>query len=432
MSAADIDGGGLLVGGEPEAILDASSALHEVAFRTDNVGGNLLAALGPAATTVVAATPFAPVQAAAVRMALAAVVAHPGAGLGQVAGAYEAASMQLRCAGQSLQLAGVVALIGSGALARLKGERARVLDSTQGIDLRREAMSSGLTALAAGRNGTVGARLVQRPDGTTFYVVELITTPKVAAGFGAQVNGFGGYGEAAYGVETTLRWAVPTREDAELLMSQAALGLVPVAGDALVASMPRPTEITIGDVTSATAVGTPLVVVGGIVGSFTMRREVTTTPGGGTRLAVTMGGAGQAGVNGVGGTGGAASLRVALERDGAGRVTGLTVTTTHEVDRGRHGVAPLESLNREATLEERQWELEVTPELRAVADRVADDIAGGRAPDQHDLGVLSDAVSGLEPMVRTYDVRHQQLSADVAVPGFGAGGSAGLDTATLR
>jgi len=278
----------------------------------------------------------------------------------------------------------------------------------------------------------LGARLVQRPDGSTFYVVELVTSPRVAATFGAHVNGVGAYGEAATGVETTLRWAVATRDDAELLMSQAAAGLVPEAGETLVANMPRPTEITRGDVYSATAVATPFVFLASAGGSMGMRREATALAGGGTRLAVTLSGAGQAGVTGVAGTGGAASLRVSLDRDGAGRVTKLTLATAQEVDRGRHGAPALESLNREATLEEREWELELTPELRARADRVADALAGGRKPDEDDLRALYEEVKDLEPTVRTYDVRHQQMAADVGVPGVSAGGSLGLDTATLR
>jgi len=150
-------GGGLLVGGEPEEILAASSALHEVAFRTDNVGVNLMLALGPAPTTVVAAAPLAPLQAASVQLALEAVVARPGGGLGNVAGAYEAASFQLRSAGQSLEVAGLAVLVGSGALAPLKGNQATVIAGTQGVDLRREAMSTGWSAEAAGRGRPAGA-----------------------------------------------------------------------------------------------------------------------------------------------------------------------------------------------------------------------------------------------------------------------------------
>ena len=423
--------GGVLVGGEPEAILGASVALHEVAFRTDNVGGNLVAALGPAATTIVAAAPFAAVQAAAVELALAAVVAGPGSGLGQVASAYEAASLQLRSAGQALEIAGLAVLFGSGGLARLQGRQATVLDDASGFDVRRETMSLGWSAGPAGRNAAVSVREVER-DGSRFYVVEMVMSPKVADSFGAQLNGFGAYAETATGQETTLRWAVATRDDAELLASQAALGLLPVAGPELASILPRPTEVTVGDVSSATLVGTSVGLVAMAAGTVTVRREVTRPTGGGERLAVTMSAAGQAGVTGVAGTGGAASLRVGLERDPGGTVTKLTLATTTEVDRGRHGLAPLEAVNREATLEEREWELELTPEVRARADRVASAVAGGRAADEDDVRALAAAVAGVEPTVRTYDVRHQQLSADVAIPEADGGGSLGMDTAQLR
>ena len=429
MSAAE----GVLVGGEPDAILGASVALHEVAFRMDNVGANLVGALVPAATTVVAAAPFAPVQAAAVTRALDAVLAGPGAGLGQVASAYEAASFQLRTAGQALEVAGLAALVGSGGLARLRGQQTTVLRSAEGVDVGREAMSLGLSAGPAGRTDLVGVRQVRRPDGTTFYVVELVTTPRAVAAFGVQVNGWGGYGESAVGMETTLRWAVATREEAELLVSQASLGLVPVVGDDLVRGLPVPTEVTMGALSSAAFVGTPLVFLAGATGSLTTRREITMRSGGGQQMAVTISAAGQAGLNGVAGIGGGASVRVGLEQDRHGAITRLSLTTTREVDRGRHGLAPLEAVNREATLEEQQWELELTPEVRDRADRVADDLTEGRVPDEDDLRWLADAVTGVEPTVRTYDVRHQQLSADVALAGAkGGGGSIAMDTARLR
>ncbi len=423
---------GVLVGGEPEAILAASAALHEVAFRTDNVGVNLAAALAPAATTVLATTPFAPVQAAAVDRALAAVLAGPGAGLGHVASAYEAASLQLRSAGQALEVAGLAALAGSAGLARLQGQRATVLASTEGVDVAREAMSAGSSGGPVGVTDTVGVREVQRPDGTTFYVVELINSPRAAASFGAHVNGWGGFAESATGMETTLRWAVATKEDAELLAGQASLRLVPVVGDDLAGGLPPPTEIAIGDVSSATALGAPLLVVAGASANLTMRREMTVRTGGGQRLAMTISGAGQIGLIGVAGTGGGASVRIGVERDERGTVTKLSVATVTEVDRGRQGLAPLEALNREATREEREWELELTPELRARADRVASALAERREPDWHDVRALTEAVMGLEPAVRTYDVRHQQLSGDVAIPGAKGGGSLGMDTARLR
>ncbi|CAA9253626.1 MAG: hypothetical protein AVDCRST_MAG76-2412 [uncultured Acidimicrobiales bacterium] len=423
---------GVLVGGEPEAILGASVSLHEVAFRTDNVGVNLARALAPAATTLLATTPFAPVQAAAVDRALAAVLAGPGAGLGQVASAYEAASFQLRSAGQALEVAGLAALVGSAGIARLQGQRATVLTSAEGVDVAREAMSAGSSAGPVGVTDTLGVRQVQRPDGTTFYVVELITSPRAAASFGAHVNGWGGFAESATGMETTLRWAVATKEDAEVLAGQASLGLVPVVGDDLAGGLPPPTEIAIGDVSSATAVGAPLIVLAGASANLTMRREMTVRTGGGQRLAMTISGAGQIGLIGVAGTGGGASVRIGMERDERGTVTKLSVATVTEVDRGRHGLAPLEAANREATREEREWELELTPELRARADRLASALAERREPDWHDVRALTEAVLGLDPTVRTYDVRHQQLSGDVAIPGAKVGGALGMATARLR
>ncbi len=421
--------GGVLVGGEPEAILAASVALHEVAFRTDDVGRRLAVALGPAATTVLATVPFAPVQAAAVTGALHAVLASPWAGLGQVGSAYEAASYLLRTAGQALELAGLVTLVGTSGFARLKGQEATVLDRVPaGTEVTREAMSFGASALAAGRTSTVAVRQVER-DGTTFYVVELITSPRVAASFGIQVNGTGGYAEAVAGTELTLRWAVATREDAELLVAQATVGLLP--GLELVGSLPKPTEVTVGTIASTTLVSSSLPFLPMASGTAVTRAEVTDRLAGGEHLALTISGAGTAGLAGLAGTGGAASLRMGLERE-AGAVTKLTLTTATEVDRGRHGLPPLEAVNREATLEEREWELELTPELRARADRVASAVADGRAPDQGDVRALANAAAGVEPKVRAYDVRHQQMSVDVGLPEASAGGSLAVDTARLR
>jgi len=149
-------------------------------------------------------------------------------------------------------------------------------------------------------------------------------------------------------------------------------------------------------------------------------------------LEVAVGGSGQVGLTGFGGTGGAASVRFAIERTPAGAITKLTLVKATEVDRGRHGLAPIEALNREATLEEEEWKLELTPELRARADQVASALAGGRPPRMGDLGVLADAVTGVESTVRTYDVRHQAVSADVAIPDVAFGVSGGVDTARLR
>ena len=63
---------------------------------------------------------------------------------------------------------------------------------------------------------------------------------------------------------------------------------------------------------------------------------------------------------------------------------------------------------------------------------MAEAIAAGRAPEVADLRALADAAGAVAPTVRTYDVRHQQLSGDIGIPGVGAGASLGMDTATLR
>lgn len=423
---------GLLVGGEPAAILAASSALHEVAFRTDNVGASLAAALAPATTTAVVAAPFAPAEAQAVEAALAVVMGSPGAGLPTVAAAYELASTQMRLAGQALEAAGIAGIMATGGLALLKGGPPSILPNADGIDLRREAMSLGGSVDAYGRNGTVGVRQLQRPDGSTFYVVEAITSPRAAASLGAQLNGVGAFVEGATGAEVTARWAVATKEEAEAMVAAATLSLAPGAGEQLMAHLPRPTEMVMGTALAATLVGSPLIPVASGSATLTARNEMTFRQDGGTRLAATVSGSGQVALPGVAGVGGGGSLKVGLERDATGRVTKLTLATATEVDRGRHGLAPIESLNREATLEEKEWELEVTPEVRAHADRIADAITDGRAPDGADLRALSNAVADVEPTVRSYDVRHQQISADGKIGPVGAGASLGIDTATLR
>jgi len=270
---------------------------------------------------------------------------------------------------------------------------------------------------------------VQRPDGTTFYVVELVTSPKASASLGAQVNGFGGYVEGAAGGMVTLRWAVATADEAKQLL--AAVTAASVGGGEALSRLPRPTDLTVGTQSAATYVGTPLLLLATASASVAVRNEVTLGAGG-QRLSTTISGAGQAGLLAFAGVGGAGALQVGVDRDRQGALTRLTLVTSREVDRGRHGLGPLEALNREATLEEKEWELELTPELRAPAERVADAIAAGRAPDEADLRALADAAGAVAPTVRTYDVRHQQLSGDIAVPGIGVGGSLGMDTASLR
>lgn len=422
---------GILVGGEPEAVLAAGSFLHDVAFRTDDVARRLVEALGAAATTIAVTAPFAPAKTAAAKLALDNVLVGPS-GLGQVATTYGLAGQQARAAGQALELAGVVVLVGSGTLARLQGRQATVLPRADGIDVRREAMSLGAAVGPGGHTGTVSVRQVQRQNGSTIYVVELVSSYKVGAAAGAQVNGFGGYADGATGPETTLRWAVASRDEAELLVSQVALGVLPLAAESLPVALPEPTETTISAVSSAAAVGSPLLVPLIATGNLSQRHELTERADGGRRLALTISGTGSAGLPGAAGAGGAASARVAVERDGRGVVTKLTLSTTTEVDRGRSGFTPVDALNREAVVEEQEWELQLTPELRARADRVADALAGRQAPDQADLRALSDAVAGVDPTVRTYDVRHQQLAADSALPGLGGGGSVAVDTARLR
>ena len=288
MSASTDDG--LLVGGEPAALLAASSALHEVAFRTDDVAVDLVRALGPAGTTVAIAALFAPTQALAVRVALEA-VAGPGAGLGNLASAYEVASTQLRAAGQALQLAGIAGVLGGGALA-MRGGPPRILADASGADVRREAMSVGVSGGLAGQTTSIGDRLVQRPDGTTFYVVEVVTSPKASASLGAQVNGFGAYVEGAAGGVFTLRWAVATADEAKQLL--AAVTAASVGGGEALSRLPRPTELTMGTQTAATYVGTPLLLLATASASVAVRNEVTLGAGG-QRLSTTISGAGQAG-----------------------------------------------------------------------------------------------------------------------------------------
>lgn len=422
-------GDGLLVGGQPEAILAASSTLHEVAFRTDDVAVGLARALGPAATTAAAAMPFAPIQALAVRQALEAVLAAPGSGLGSVAVAYEAASAQLRFTGQALEAAGAATAMATGGVLLLRGEQPEVLSSADGVDVRREAMSGGLSGGPVGATDTLGVRVVERPDGTTFYVVEVSVAAKAAASMGVQVNGVGGFAEAAEGVETTMRWAVPTRADAQMVLAAAGVGLLPTLA---LGALPPPTEATVAGVVTATGVATPLSPVASASGGIGLRNETTVLAGGGSRLGLTFSGSGQAALLGLAGAGGAASLRIAMDRNRAGTLTRLSLATTEEVDRGRHGLPMVESLNREATLVERTWELELDPEVRARAERIAAAIGRGEAPDGADVRGLTHVISGLGYDERVYDVRHQQLSADVSIPGIGVGGAVGVDTATLR
>ena len=227
----------------------------------------------------------------------------------------------------------------------------------------------------------------------------------------------------------TLRWAVPTRDDALMLVAGLGTGGLPLLARG---EVPVPNETTVANVRSATGVATAPVPVAGASGTAGLRQEVTTLADGSSRLALTVSGSGQAALLGLAGVGGAGSLRIALERNGAGAITRLSLTTSQEVDRGRHGLPMIENLNREATLVEREWEVELDPEVRAHAEAVAGAIARGQAPDEADVRALTQAITGLGYEETTYDVRHQQLSVDVALPKLDFGGSVGVDIATRR
>ncbi len=419
----------LLVGGEPTAVLAASSALHEVAFRTDDVALDLVRALGPAATTVAATVPFAPARALAVRAALENVAAGPGSGLGQVASLYEAASTELRLAGQALEAAGMATALGRGHALVLKGARPQILPEIDGVDVRREALALGGSSGPAGASAALGMRLVERPDGTTFYVVEGTLGAREATAIGVQVNGVGGFVEGAEGAEVTLRWAVPTRDDALMLVAALGPGFLALFSRG---ELPAPTETAVAGVVSATGVATAPVPVAGASGTAGLRREVTVLADGSSHLALTLSGSGQAALLGLAGVGGAGSLRIALERNATGAITRLSLTTSQEVDRGRHGLPMIENLNREATLVEREWKVELDPQARHHAEAVAAALAIGQAPDQADVRALTQLVTGLASEETIYDVRHQQLSVNVALPELDFGGSVGVDIATRR
>jgi len=425
MSAPD----DLLVGGEPTAVLAASSALQEVAFRTDDVALDLVRALGPAATTVAAAVPFAPARALAVRVALENVAAGPTSGLGQVASLYEVASTELRLAGQALEAAGVASAVGRGHTLLLAGGRPQILPELEGVDVRRETLAVGGSSGPAGASGALGMRLVERPDGSTFYVVEGSLGVREATAAGVQLNGVGGFVEAAKGAEVTLRWAVPTRDDALMLVAALGTGGLPLLARG---EVPVPNETTVANVHSATGVATAPVPVAGASGTAGLRREVTVLADGSSRLALTVSGSGQAALLGLAGVGGAGSMRIALERNAAGAITRLSLATSQEVDRGRHGLPMIENLNREATLVEREWEVELDPQARHHAERIAAALAIGQAPDEADVRTLTHLITGLGYEETTYDVRHQQLSVDVALPKLDFGGSVGVDIATRR
>lgn len=425
-----VSGGGVLVGGEPAALLAASSALHEMATRTDDVGRQMAAALGPVATTVLATAPFAPLRTGAVLEALAMVTSSPHAGLLTVGAAYEALSTQLRVSGQALEAAGAVGLLASGGLGLLRGERPTVLASAEGVDLRREVVTGTWSVGDLAQSSAMGVREVRGPSGTSFFVVEMTVASGYAPGLGVQVNGVGGYVEGAEGGELTLRWAAPTRRDAELLLAAATLSL---AARGLGPRLPKPTEVALAVVGSVTAVGGVAFVPGSAVaGGTTVRRDVTFLGSGGQRFTTSVGGGGQLSLAGVTGTGGSAAVTVAVHRSPAGVIDRVRVTTTTQADRGRHGQPLLESVNREATQVEREVEVELTPERRAAAERIAAALARGEEPDPADVRAVVSG-PGIEVSARTYDVRHQGVSADVSLPQrIGGGGGGSVATAELR
>ena len=429
MSAANQ---GVLVGGEPRALLGASSALGEVAQRTEGLGVRLAQALAPAGTSIAAMIPFAPVRARALLQAAEIVIASPQGGLGAVVAAFSGASLQLRQSGQMLEAAGAVGLLASGGLGLLRGERPAVLGSTEGVDLRREAVTGSWSVGDVAQSSAMAVREVRRPDGTTFFVVELTTGAKYAPSLGIHVNGFGSYAEAGAGGELTMRWAVPTRRDAELLVAAVTVAMSPLARRGVIAILPKPTETSLAMVGSATGVGSVLGIPGtSASGSATVRHEMTLRGGGGQRFATSVSGAGQVSLP-LGGTGGAGSVTVAVDRSPSGVVHRLSVTATTEVDRGRHGRPVLEAGNREGTLVEREVAVELTPEMRAAAERIAAALARGDVPAGSDLRAVA-AAPGVEAGRRTYDVRHQAGAADVSLPWLvGGGGAASVDTADLR
>jgi hypothetical protein len=421
--------GGILVGGEPMALLAASSAVHEAAFRIDNVAARLAAAVVPVAPGIAAAMPFAPAAAAAAALALAKIVASPGAGLPSVAASLEGLALQLQLTGQALEAAGAVGLLASGGLALLRGERATVLASADGVDLRREAMTGAWSAAGVGGASTLGVRQVRTPDGSTIYVVEATMQLKQATSAGVQVNGVGAFAELGEAQEVTLRWAVPTEADARVMVAVAAAALAPGVG--LMLRLPTPTETVLARTASATVVGGTSTTTSAAAG-VTVRGEVASLASGGQRYALSVSGAGNAALHGVAGTGGAGSFKVTVERSSSGAITKAGWSTTSEVDRGRHGVPLLEAGNRVATLVERDHTVELDPDTRAAADRVATAVARGEAPSAADVDRVRDAAGDVATEERTYDVRHQPASAEASVHKVDAGGGVAIDTAELR
>jgi hypothetical protein len=428
-----VSGDGLLVGGEPLALLGASTALHEAALRTRDVGARLVAAVAPAASTIHASIPYAPAAASAALVAMGRVAGSPTANLGAVAASLEAVSMQLRSAGQALEAAGAVGLLASGGLGLLRGERPTILPSAEGIDLQRQAVTGSWSSSGAGGSSTLGVREVQTPDGRTIYVVEATMLAKEATSAGLQVNGFGAFAEAADGQEVTLRWAVATEHDARLMAAVATAALAPNVGRLLLPQLPKPTETVVARTASVTLVGgTHPLSVTSVSGTASVRGELTKLASGGQRYVVSVSGAGQAAIVGVTGAGGAASVKVTVDRDPAGTITKVALSTTTELDRGRHGLPPLESFNREVTLVERDHSVELDSETGAAAHRIAAALTRGEAPAAADIATMRGAAGHAATEERTYDVRRQQVSADVALARFDGGGGAAVDTAVLR
>lgn len=408
------------------ALLEASSAVHEAACRTDDVALSLATAVAPVGPTAVACVPYAPPAAAAVLRALGHVAVGPTSGLGAVAVALEAVSLEMRSIAQHLEAAGAVGLLATGGLGLLRGERPTVLASADGVDLRREAITGGWSSSGVGGSSGLAVRQVKAEDGPTIYVVEATTSLKEAWSLGIQVNGVGLFAEGGTSQEVTLRWAVPTERDAELMAAAATAALIPKVGKLALSQLPKPTEATAAVAVSGYAVAGPA------AGTAVARVEVTTLASGGQRFAASVGAGGSAGLWGVVGAGGSTSAKVTVDRSPAGAVTGVSLSTSTEADRGRHGNPLLEAGNRGATLVERTYDVELTPERRAAGERVAAAMARGEAPDQSDLEVLADGARHARVEEHTYDVRHQQGSLDVSTTAVDGGAGVAIDTATLR
>lgn len=411
---------GVLVGGEPTALLSASSALYEIATRTDDIGRRLAEALRPAATTIAATVPFLPGPASAVSLALQEVLASPTAGLGSVGVSFFAASQCLRQGAEALEAAGAVGLMARGLIALRMSGVPEILASTDGIDIRRESISGRVSFPGVSWGGNLFLRQVKRPDGSMVYVVERTRSGATGYTYGAQVNSVGAFADISGGNETTERWVVKTQADAEKMATLILTGQM--SGH----PTPQPTDTTNATAGSITLVG------GTAALSGTGRLETTVDRSGTQRFSAILSGVALIGLTGVAGTGKVSSVKVTVERSPAGVINKFTLTRATEIDQGRHGNPLIEAGNRAATLTEHEWEIAVTPERRAEMGRIADDLANRRQPNKADLASVEGAVRNVTPIPRVYDVRHQSISADVAIAPYEGGGGASIDTAVLR